>query len=122
MLTQQIATEVTFEITPNSVDMIRVVLCIVVLDQEARSLNPVVVRFASTQRACPGEGDAGEIGFLQRRAATRSERIGHPAEVHVDESQQDCCLFRPEVGYSNASRRQRVDSFRISSHDVTRRR
>ena len=56
---QQVATEITIEVTPNRMDVIGVVLRGVVFEKKLRRLNPVVVAFARPLGAHPHE-----IGLL----------------------------------------------------------
>src|SRR5688500_14291979 len=85
VLAQQIAAEVSVEIAPNSVDVVRATLRVVVFDEEARPLNAVVMRFAAPCRARPGKGDFTEIRTLECRTALRGERFGHPTEIHLEQ-------------------------------------
>ena len=67
MSAQNIIAEVILEITPNSVDMIGLILCIVVFEQECRALHTVVVSFPRLNRTRPSETDlihSGCFNFL----------------------------------------------------------
>src|SRR5438094_2879608 len=55
VLGQQVRAEIALEIAPDAVDMVGIVLGVVILDQERRSLNPVVVTLALLQSAHPSE-------------------------------------------------------------------
>src|SRR5690606_15504516 len=57
VLAEQIAAEVAVEVAPHRVDVVAVVLRVVVLDQERRPLDPVVVALAALGRSRPGEGN-----------------------------------------------------------------
>ena len=59
---QHVNSEVTFEVSPDDVMVVGVVLDVVVLDQEALALNPVVVAVAEPllRRSHPGETDGAQ--------------------------------------------------------------
>src|SRR5258705_13990449 len=57
MRTKRIQTEIMIEVAPDSMDVIRIVLCIVVLDHECGPLNAIVVRLAGLTAAGPCEVD-----------------------------------------------------------------
>ena len=54
---QKIITKITGQITPNRMDVIRIVLPVVILDEKGRSLDPIVVRFARLGASRPPEMD-----------------------------------------------------------------
>src|SRR5579863_9151530 len=64
MIAEEVDSEVAFVITPYRMNMIRIVLRIVVFDQECRSLNAIVVRIAFFDAACPREVQAA-LAFLE---------------------------------------------------------
>src|SRR5690349_9240371 len=55
VLFQQIDAEITFKISPHGVNVIRVVLRVVVLDEERGSLNTIVVGPTALLHPGPGE-------------------------------------------------------------------
>ena len=55
MFAQQVHAKVAVEIAPNAMDVVGVVLCVVVFDQEGRALQPVVMRIVAIDAACPCE-------------------------------------------------------------------
>ena len=67
VLAQQVAPEVAVEVAPHRVDVVAVVLGVVVLDQERRALDPVVVLLAALGLAGPREADLLDAGLLQPR-------------------------------------------------------
>src|SRR2546423_1542483 len=52
---EEVQAPVAFEVAPDGVDVVGVVLRVVVLDQEARTLDPVVVALTLLDAAHPGE-------------------------------------------------------------------
>ena len=58
VLTQRFVTEVVFEVPPNAVDMIGVVLSVVVFDDERWTLDPVVMPLTGFSAAGPGKMNA----------------------------------------------------------------
>ena len=71
MLAQQIAAEVAFEVAPHRVNVIRIVLGIVELDEECRTLHAVVVLLAALDRPGPRERDVLDAGDLDLRQPVR---------------------------------------------------
>ncbi len=59
MLPEQVFTEVALQVAHDAVDMVSAVLCVVILDQEVRCLDSVVVSLARLERSGPGT----EAGF-----------------------------------------------------------
>src|SRR4026209_1021380 len=55
MFLQQVFAEITFKVTPHRMDMVRVVLSVVILHEEGRALDAIIVRFAKFESASPGE-------------------------------------------------------------------
>ena len=73
---EEIRAEPVPRIVPDGVDVVGVVLRVVVLDEEAGSLNPVVMGLAAFDRAGPCERDLTEIGAFEARASLGGERLG----------------------------------------------
>ena len=73
VLAQNVASKVTFEIAPDGVDVIPLVLNIVVLDEEGGTLNAVVMFAAYFGRTGPGEGNILYAGISQNGQS----RLGH---------------------------------------------
>ena len=55
--TQQVGTEVAVVVTPDRVDVIRIVLGAIVFEQEDRCLNPIVMTFSRFSSTHPGEAN-----------------------------------------------------------------
>jgi hypothetical protein len=75
MLGQQIPAEIAAEIAPDRVYVIRVVLRVVVFDQERRALYPVVMGRASLLAARPGKVQAA-AGFAILLFPRRRDVLG----------------------------------------------
>src|SRR5919204_5018999 len=73
MLPQQIASEISLEVAPHRVDVVRVVLRVVVLDEEGRPLHAVVVFLAALGVAGPREADLLDAGLPEARGAIRGD-------------------------------------------------
>ena len=89
-----VAAEVVVEIAPDGVDVVGVVLRVVVLEDEAWSLDAVVVRLAGFDPARPGEVDLAEARFFDLRPVFLGEVEAMPAEIEVDELDEDGTLLR----------------------------
>jgi len=93
VLPSQVFAPVTVEVSPNTVNVIGVVLRVVVFDQKRTALHTVIVAFASLQAAHPGEFDlvkAGVADFVQSRERLRARLR---AQIFLDQSQQRALLF-----------------------------
>src|SRR4029077_1493037 len=85
MLAQQIAAEVAVEVAPHGVDVVPVVLRVVVLDEERRALDPVVVLLSALGLTRPGKRDLLDAGLAQARRSIGGDFRCHVAGVDVDE-------------------------------------
>ena len=57
MLLQQVTSKVVVEVSPDGVDMVRIVLGVVILEQERGSMDPVVMALTALSGACPSKTD-----------------------------------------------------------------
>src|SRR2546425_10452491 len=55
MLPKQVISEIVLQITPDRVNVVRVVLCIVVFHQKGRALHAIVMAFLRLDAPSPGE-------------------------------------------------------------------
>lgn len=74
MLLQQVTSKVIVEVSPDGVDMVRIVLSVVILEQERWSMNPVVMALTALSGACPSKADL---------AATRGVYFGEVGDCEV---------------------------------------
>src|SRR5467141_1852338 len=81
MRAERIQTEIMIEVAPDSMDVIRIVLCIVVLDHECRPLDAIVVRLAGLTAAGPCEVDVLEPRSSQFRELLVSEFLPQAARI-----------------------------------------
>ena len=79
--------EVAFEIAPNGVHVIRVVLGVVVFQKEGRTLDAVVVPLPLLETACPGEENLVDSRPLNLGKVGRRHLAAQP--VHVGANQAD---------------------------------
>src|SRR5919107_3503834 len=95
MQAQGVEPEVALRVAPDRVDVVHVALGVVVLDQQARPLQPVVVPLGA---AGPGEVDLAQPlpGELDRLPL--GELVRHTPEVHAEQRAQLLLLHRREVG------------------------
>jgi hypothetical protein len=85
VLSEHVAAEVVLGVAPHGVDVIASPLRVVVLDQEPRPLQPVVVRLARLDAACPGEMQAIQSAVIEFPCLGRGELLRHAPEVLADE-------------------------------------
>ena len=74
---QKVAPEIAAEIAPDRVNVVRVVLRVVVLDEEGRTLHPVVMLLAPFGLTRPRKPDLVDARFLDPRHAVRCDVGGH---------------------------------------------
>lgn len=89
VLPDQVGAEVAREVAPHRVDVIRVVLRVVVLDQKGRPLHPVVVARTALGRAGLGEGRFVEARGANARPPRLRDGVGHLPGVHLDRRSRD---------------------------------
>ena len=65
MQTEEIFTEIVFQVTPDGVNMVGVILRIVIFYQEKWTVETVIVRFTAVLRTGPGKVDRSQTGFIQ---------------------------------------------------------
>lgn len=118
MLTKQVAAEVPVEVPPHRMDVVRVVLRVVVLDEESRALHPVVVGCAASQVAGPRKGDRVRAGSLEPRHPLSRDLVGHVGRVGSDELHEHRALWLREPLGRDPGRRQGGDVELRSGHDV----
>src|SRR5205085_12677169 len=92
MLSEEITAEVTREIPPDGVHVVRVVLRVVVLDQEGRTLDPVVMGLAASASPGPGQVELVETCLVDEPEALRSQRRGHRPRVLGEQPTQQLLL------------------------------
>src|ERR1051325_4275976 len=103
MLAEQIQSEITFKIAPDAVNMIRVVLSVIVLDQKQRRLDAVVVRVAALDAAGPRE-----IKIVLALVKLLKPGLGHwsgeGVRVLRDQLAEDLLLLRGQFGIGQPAR------------------
>ena len=65
VLAQQVVAKIVLQVANDAVHVVGVILRIVVLDQKVRSLNTVIVAFASLERSSPAEVDIFQIHLVE---------------------------------------------------------
>src|SRR5262245_56972623 len=81
VLSQQVRSEITLEVTPYAVDMVCIILSVVVLDQECRTLDAIVMRLAAFGAAGPRERDVSESGSTDSLDSGRGDFWRHVVRV-----------------------------------------
>src|SRR5215207_11747819 len=81
VLGEQIAAEVVAQVAPHGVDVIRVGLLVVVLDEDRRSMDAIIVRLANLGAARPGEAQLAESTVLDVSHRVRARGGRHAAGV-----------------------------------------
>src|SRR3954447_2717778 len=92
MFAKQVFTEITLEVTPDSMDVIGVVLGVVVLEQESRTLDTIIVRIPLFGSARPTEIDFIESCFLDAGEIFTGEVGTQSLDVSFDKMEQQSGL------------------------------
>src|SRR5258708_7743383 len=66
MFAKQVFSKITLEIAPDRVNVVGIVLCVVVFQQEGRALDAVIMRLALFSSSSPAEIDFPKSGLLNR--------------------------------------------------------
>src|SRR5688572_8615501 len=93
VLLEQVHAEVPVEIAPDGVNVVCVVLCVVVLDEERGSLQPVVVAVAPAWSPHPREADGVQARGPQTLHAGLGNRSGLGSRVLLDDREQKAALL-----------------------------
>src|SRR5262249_38459148 len=103
MLLQQVLAPIARELTPDAMDVVGLVLRVVVLNQERRRLNTIVVRIALLDAARPCEPDV-LAGLPDQLFASRGHLVRHVVGVLGQERIQFRKLLRVELRSENPAR------------------
>jgi len=118
MRAERIQTEIMIEVAPDSMDVIRIVLCIVVLDHECRPLDAIVVRLAGLTAAGPCEVDVLEPRSSQFRELLVSEFLPQAVRVFLDQVGQHFLLFLRHLTQRDADRRSQLSLPGSAGNDI----
>src|SRR5690349_23213881 len=83
VIPQRVGAEVAVEIAPHGMNMVAVVLRVVELDEERRTLNAEVMLLPRRRAAGPGERNLLDARLLEPRRTVRGDVRGHVGDVHV---------------------------------------
>lgn len=118
MIAEDILAEVIFQVTPEGMDMVGVVLGVVVFDDELGGLHPVVVGLAGFGSTGPCEVDGGEGGGVEL-AEFFCHEVGAIAEdVFLDEGMEERELAGGEFGGGEAEGFEQGDVASGDEEDV----
>src|SRR5439155_440596 len=90
---QHVRIPVVGEIAPDDMDMIGIVLRIVILNQERRPFDRIVVPLAAFLRASPGKADRIQAGLLDPRPDVRADFMRRPLDVLADHADEMAALL-----------------------------
>src|SRR5688572_3536946 len=116
VIAQQVAPEIAAEITPHAVDVVAVVLRAVVLDQEQRPLDAVIVRPPALGAAGPAEMDLLDAAFPHAGHPRGREARLESSRIDFDELHELRALAVVELRGGDAGGFHRFDTLRIASH------
>ncbi len=85
VLGEEVSAEVAFGVAPDGVDVVRVVLGVVVLDEQVGALDAVVVLLAYLEAAGPDEGEGGRGDGLDAGEFGGGDLVRHAGGVLAEE-------------------------------------
>ena len=94
---EHVRAEVAVGVPPHRVDVVGPALGVVVLSQQPRSLDAVVVRRTGLGVAGPGERQSFDQGARVLRRFGVGQRVGDPADVRVEQRPQHLDLIGPQT-------------------------
>lgn len=118
MIAEDILAEVVFQVAPEGVDMVGVILGVIVFDDELGGLHPVVVGLAGFRSACPGEVDGVEGGGVELVEFFRHEVGAIAEDVFLDEGMEERELAGGEFGGGEAEGFEQGDVASGDEEDV----
>ena len=121
MLPKEVSAEVTIEVPKCRVDVVRILLRIVELDQEIGPLYARVGHLTPLGRTSPREIGVFDTSFTHRGSAERRNVVGHYGDVGVDDGHEHVLLFRRKRRSRDSDGVKRVDH-QLGSCDHVRRR
>ena len=98
VLLEQVVAEIVFEVSPDAVNVVGVVLGVVVLDQERRPLDAVVVGHSSLDAAGPREADFVDARLEDLAQVVPSQFGAKPLGVEDDDRVQEFLLLGVRSG------------------------
>jgi hypothetical protein len=122
VLGEQVSAKVVRWVAPHGMDVVGVVLCVVVLDEKTRRLEPVVVALARLDAACPSKVDPTQSLLHQPPRLDLGDFVGHAVDVLSDQCREHLALGSGHRRRAQTSRMQFVLYVRIvGGQDVVRR-
>ena len=89
---QQIGREIMPGIVPDRMDVVGLVLGVVVLDQQVRAVQAVIMRPARFEAAGPGEMDLLQSGLADPRPLRLGHRRPHRADEFLDDPHREVAV------------------------------
>ena len=83
--TEQVYTEIVFDMSPNGVDMVSVILRVVIFHEEEGTVQPVVMRLSTIRRSCPSEVNIVYTRIAQFLPLNFRQLFREPIDISVDE-------------------------------------
>src|SRR2546425_13305371 len=118
---ERVGAEVVSRVMPHRVDVVRLVLAVVVLDEERRAVQPVVVRLARIDRPRPCEVHAVDARLAEPAQLLLGELAPHVAGVDLDETDRERSLLAAPLAERDAGRRLEALTAARAADDVTER-
>src|SRR5262245_26365636 len=115
---KQVKAEIAIVIAPDRVDVIGVVLGVVILDEERRTLDAIVFGLTARDRSSPSEMYLIQTGAANLFEARCGHVRGHVTRVLLDERNQKVRLLLVHLGGRQPDRRAYVSAPGIRAEDV----
>lgn len=83
MQPQNIQTEIALQVAPDGMNMIGIVLGVVILDEEKRTVEAVIMRLVHLLGTCPGEVDGVQVRITNLCLLDTSKIIRQSIDIRV---------------------------------------
>ena len=100
MLLQQVTSKVVVEVSPDGVNMVRIVLGVVILEQERWSMNPVVMALTALSGARPSKADLAATRGVYFGEVGDCEVTAKAADIFFDNAPEEFLLSGVHLGES----------------------
>jgi hypothetical protein len=118
---EQVGAEVVPRVVPHGMDVVGAVLAVVVLDQERRPVQPLVVRLLRIDGPGPREVNALAPCLAHPPQLLLGDLAPHVARVGLDETERQAARLGRERAEGDAGRRLQAIAATRSAHDVAKR-
>ena len=88
VVSEQVHTKVVFQMSPDRMNMVGIILDIIVFDKEGLAMYPIVVGLPTVVAASPGKMDLIEVRLPQFFQFILSNLCRHPIDIFINQRHQ----------------------------------